>query len=100
MTTQIMTINDFHPHKSTKFSIQCGDESVPHEMELIDIEELKNSRMEGQNKGFVLTFRSLSNGILPQKIYTLSHEILGEVQIFMVPIGPDEKGQRYEAVFN
>jgi hypothetical protein len=30
----------------------------------------------------------------------MRHEIIGEFDIFLVPISGDEKGFRYEAVFN
>jgi hypothetical protein len=37
---------------------------------------------------------------VPQGIYKLENEKLGALEIFLVPIGPDEKGMRYEAIFN
>jgi hypothetical protein len=36
---------------------------------------------------------------LPQQIYDLTHPELGTLSIFIVPIGPDSEGMRYEAVF-
>jgi hypothetical protein len=39
--------------------------------------------------------------VLEQQTYTLSNDELGEVDIFLVPIGLDPDGSvRYEAVFN
>ncbi|MHC5109346.1 MAG: DUF6916 family protein [Planctomycetota bacterium] len=38
--------------------------------------------------------------MLPQQIYRIEHEILGQMDSFIVPLGPDAKGMRYEAVFN
>jgi hypothetical protein len=49
---------------------------------------------------FTLTFRGPREIILPQRIYPLEQEALGTVEVFLVPIGPDDAGQRYEAVFN
>jgi hypothetical protein len=49
---------------------------------------------------FSLVFRGPQQPILPQRIYALEQETLGRIEIFLVPIGPDEVGQRYEAVFN
>jgi hypothetical protein len=34
-----------------------------------------------------------------QRIYRVEHVELGTIEIFLVPIGPDEVGQRYEAIF-
>ncbi|MDX6508976.1 MAG: hypothetical protein QOG81_728, partial [Gaiellaceae bacterium] len=36
---------------------------------------------------------------LPQQIYRFDHDELGTLEIFIVPIGTDEGGVRYEAVF-
>lgn len=35
-----------------------------------------------------------------QQIYELSHPALGDVSLFVVPLGPEEKGMRYQIVFN
>ena len=35
-----------------------------------------------------------------QQLYRISHPDLGELSLFMVPVGPGEKGMRYEIVFN
>jgi len=36
----------------------------------------------------------------PQGTYRLTHAELGTLEVFLVPIGPDTEGMRYEAVFN
>ena len=36
----------------------------------------------------------------PQQVFTLRHPELGELELFMVPLGPDEQGMRYEAVIS
>jgi len=38
--------------------------------------------------------------MLPQGIYGLSHERMGDFDLFLVPISREELGFRYEAVFN
>jgi hypothetical protein len=37
---------------------------------------------------------------MPQRIYRLQHEELGQLELFLVPIGPDADGMCYEAVFS
>jgi len=49
---------------------------------------------------FSLLFRGPLAPVLPQQIYPLGNETLGEVALFLVPIGPDADGMVYEAVFN
>ena len=48
---------------------------------------------------FSLVFRGPADVVLPQAIYRLEHETLGAFELFVVPIGPDGQGMRYEAVF-
>jgi hypothetical protein len=48
---------------------------------------------------FSLLFRGPREIVLPQRIYTLSHTTLGTFGLFLVPIGPDAEGMRYEAIF-
>ena len=38
--------------------------------------------------------------VLPQRIWALENETLGRLEIFLVPIGADVDGVRYEAIFN
>jgi hypothetical protein len=49
---------------------------------------------------FSLIFRRLQGRALPQRIYHVEHAQLGAFELFLVPIGPDDKGMRYQAVFN
>jgi len=53
----------------------------------------------GGRTPFSLIFRSPPAAALPQRIYRLQHEQLGALDLFLVPIGPDEAGMCYEAVF-
>ncbi len=48
---------------------------------------------------FSLIFRGPRASVLPQRTYRLAHETLGEFPLFLVPIGPDSAGMRYEAAF-
>ncbi len=49
---------------------------------------------------FSLIFLGAYPFALPQRLYRLKHENMGEVDIFLVPIGQDERGVSYQAVFN
>jgi uncharacterized protein DUF6916 len=55
---------------------------------------------EGQTRmQFSLYFRGPSGPVLPQGTYELTNAALGELAVFLVPIGPDEQGMVYEAAF-
>ena len=47
---------------------------------------------------FSLLFHAASPTAMPQQTCVLRHPGLGELALFLVPLGPDELGARYEAV--
>lgn len=52
-----------------------------------------------KRQAFSLVFRGPGEPVLPQRIYPLVSATLGALELFLVPIGPDKEGMRYEAVF-
>jgi hypothetical protein len=63
-------------------------------------EELGGPGPEGQERlQFSLTFRGPATPFLPQGTYELSHAELGELPLFLVPLGPQDDDMRYEAAF-
>ena len=50
--------------------------------------------------GFSLVFTGPVEPLLPQRTYRMVHDELQSFDIFIVPIGRDDHGVRYEAVFN
>jgi hypothetical protein len=49
---------------------------------------------------FSLMFLGPTAPVLPQRIYALENEAFGRLEIFLVPIGADADGVKYEAIFN
>jgi hypothetical protein len=52
-----------------------------------------------RRRPFSLVFRGPPGAALPQRTYRVEHDALGTFDLFLVPIGPDAEGMRYEAVF-
>jgi hypothetical protein len=48
---------------------------------------------------FAIVFLGPPSPILPQRIYRFEHDGIGAIEIFIVPIGRDDDGVRYEAIF-
>jgi hypothetical protein len=48
--------------------------------------------------GFSLLFHGPSEPWSPQGTFRVEHADLGSEELFLVPLGPDERGMRYEAV--
>ena len=53
----------------------------------------------GRGEAFSLVFRAPREASLPQRTYRVEHDAIGAFELFLVPIGPDREGMRYEAVF-
>ncbi len=98
-----VTVSVFEECVGSAFRIHA-DSGGPIDATLIEATPM-GSRSDGsgavaQRDAFSIVFRSPAEPVLPQKIYTLEHAKLGRFELFLVPIGPDESGMRYEAVFN
>jgi hypothetical protein len=52
------------------------------------------------SRSFSAVFRGPTEPALEQAIYSLDHAELGDLTLFLVPIGADDTGRTYEAVFN
>ena len=68
-----------------------------HELTLVECESLGQSL---QREAFSLTFLGPADPVLAQQIYRMRNPELGALEIFLVPIGADASGTRYEAAFN
>ena len=55
---------------------------------------------KGVRPPFSLVFLAKDPRVLPQRLYRLEHDEMGEVTIFLVPIGKDAEGVSYQATFN
>jgi hypothetical protein len=52
-----------------------------------------------QRRQFSLVFLAPTSDVWRQGTFTLTHDELGELELFLVPIGADAEGVRYEAAF-
>ena len=64
---------------------------------LTHVSDLKVSAGQEQ---FSILFRGPVDAFLPQEMYKLMHESMGSFDLFFVPVGRNENGFEYEAVFN
>jgi hypothetical protein len=95
-----MTEQDFRDNLNTKFRVLL-DAPRPVELELVEVKsyEPKPNEQPGMER-FALYFNGPGDIYLPQYNYPLEHDKMGQLVVFIVPIGHDERGFRYEAVFN
>lgn len=103
--TSELDFTTFTQHEGTSFLLDLAGVKQPLELKLIEVVSIKNQDANRdpsvRQEPFRLTFRGGPvDAFLPQQIFTLKHATMGELEIFLVPIGPDADGMCYEAVFN
>ena len=100
---ELATREQFEPLLHQRFLWHLSADRT-FEVELIEIEALKaNSLRTGELRRaepFSLTFRGPREFYGPQGLFTRENQTLGKKELFLVPIGPDEVGHRYQAIFN
>lgn len=94
--SEILTKEAFAENVNTKFRIPFEASSAA-ELELLEVVEARSTSRQQQ---FSVFFRGPLEYILPQGTYHMEHEKMGEIDLFIVPVGRDQDGFRYEAVFN
>lgn len=94
-----LTISDFAPRVGDRFRIAAPEDGAGHEAELVEATPVGAGGRPGGRVPFSLVFRGPAGVVLPQRIYQVDHPELGSLDIFLVPIGADAAGVRYEAVF-
>ena len=87
-----LTKTMFEQNLNTKFWL-LDDRSEPYPIDLIEITNGHSSARQEQ-------FRGDRNQVFPQRIYPMKHDSIGDFDLFLVPVGRDETGTFYEAVFN
>ncbi len=93
------TLETFAPHQDEPFRLH-PDAGDPLDLRLVEVTPLgERTAPAGGRAPFSLVFRGPRAPLLPQRIYRLEHDAIGTFEIFLVPIGPDQEGMRYEAVF-
>ena len=92
---ETFTEETFLEHLNTRFRV-FAEAADPLDIELVKVTSLSSPG----NVQFSIQFQGPGNVFLPQRIYTLEHEILGRFDLFLVPVGKNSNGFEYEAVFN
>ena len=92
-----LTEEEFSKHVNTKFRVA----NAPVEFELTSVKGYAFGPDEqGGMERFSVYFHGPGEPLLPQGIYSLEHEGMGNFDLFLVPLKKDQAGVQYEAVFN
>ncbi len=96
---ETLTDADFAPHIGQRFRMRLSAEQSL-DLTLVEVHTHKYAPPAAQRRGFSLLLRSDVTGHVPQATYSLAHDEMGTMDLFLVPVGPREGGMCYEAVFN
>lgn len=95
-----LTEEEFSRHLNTKFRVRA-ETPEPIELELTEVRGRPSLSHEQQGmERFSAFFRGPARLKLTQQIVPLAHEQMGDLDLFLVPIGRGADGFFYEAVFN
>ena len=89
----------FAAELNTPFRARIDNQDV--QLQLVEVKRYAPG--ENEQKGlerFAIYFDGAAAAYLPQATYPVSHPVLGEFDVFLVPISSDGRNFRYEAVFN
>lgn len=96
-----LTHRDFEAHLGTPFTVEFDDGSL-RVLTLIEVNTIGATPKPNSDlrQAFSIVFGDPDKeSYLLQNIYPLKHHNMGALDIFLVPLGPDQDGMRYEAVF-
>ena len=93
--------SDFLPNLNTIFRIHLDGEADAVPLELARVTGTGQRFSPEAREAFSLLFLGpVSPHHLVQHIYRLEHEQMGTLEIFLVPLGPENGRMKYEAIFN
>ena len=99
-------LGNFEPHVDDVFTITLSDENQqPIDVELllraVEAMGVKERDIVAHGReSFSLIFEhERKDFYLNQGIYRLEHPVLGQLELFLVPLGPVESGMQYEVIF-
>jgi hypothetical protein len=95
------TSETFTPHVGSSFEARTEAGDVL-KLELTSCDESPESGPASAARvPFSLIFHDAdATRYAPQQTFLMRHDALGTFALFMVPLGPDERGMRYQAVIS
>lgn len=98
---QDLTYENTNQYTGDTFTLTF-DNGLVIDLVLEEVKVIMEKHLQPRMKrdAFAWYFRGPRTPQLPQNTYTMTHEKLGELRIFLVPLSAPEQGVEYEALFN
>lgn len=95
-----MTLDHFFPHIGSIFTAHL-DGNLLFPLTLLEASALPLREFPGRVRDpFQLRFCGDESILLNQLTHRLKHETLGDIEVFLVPIGKEDGKVIYQAIFN
>jgi hypothetical protein len=90
---------DFSPYLNQAFHLHQEGMNIVS-LELVEVMEIGSATRPEARMPFSIQFLGpIGPQYLAQGTYCLEHEHMGALDVFIVPLGPQEGRMRYEAIF-
>ena len=98
--SDFQTEAEFAKHVNTNFRVEL-EESGHMDLKLVSVtpRKVEPTEQAGMER-FSAVFSGPLEFLLPQRTYHMTHPEMGEFDVFLVAIGKEADGFRYEAVYN
>jgi hypothetical protein len=93
-----LTSETFAPHVGERFELEPPDRE-PLELVLTSCEQDTSWTDPTTRAPFSLIFHAADDRYVPQQICTIRNPEIGELSLFVVPLGPDDRGFGYQVIF-
>ena len=90
-----LTADDFISRRGRPVRVIAGDEAMP--LEIADINAMGQSERPGG--AFSVLFRGPKSPVIDQAMHQVEFDTEPPIGLFLVPVGEDDSGILYEAVF-
>ncbi|HVT12561.1 MAG TPA: hypothetical protein VHE55_09855 [Fimbriimonadaceae bacterium] len=95
-----VTVETFQPHVGSEFRLAMQEGQPPIAMLTLQGATPSKYKPDSGRVPFSLFFDGPAQPALGQDVYCLSHDSLGDMTIFIVPVSGDSQSRRYQAVFS
>lgn len=100
---ETITLETFRSRVGTAFAVVFPDGTLELTLGAVEPHGTRAPRADApdlRTEPFSLVFHGPLRPVLPQRTWSLSHDTLGTLDVFLVPIGPKDGRMLYEAVFS
>jgi hypothetical protein len=94
-----LTLPVFQAVIGTEFQFQRTEQQIVT-LVLVEARARRSATGSASGESFALLFHGPAEPPLAQRMYSCTQAALGTFDMFIVPVGRDQNGFHYEAVFN